>query len=42
MYDEPIAFMVGSTNMYGGIFYQMYILLQLTIPSFFKLGAMEF
>ena len=32
MYYEPLAFMVGITNMYAGIFDQIYLLQNLTIP----------
>ena len=35
--------MVGITNMYGGIFYQIYLLPQLTITFLiYKLGAVNF
>ena len=39
MYAKPIALMVGSTNINGGIFYQMYLLPWLTISCFLKLGV---
>ena len=32
MYAKPISFMVGSTNVYGIIFYQVYLLPWITIP----------
>ena len=32
MYAKYLEFMVGSTNMYGGVFFQMYLLPQLNIP----------
>ena len=32
MYSKTLEFLVDSTNMYGGIFYQIYILPWLTIP----------
>ena len=45
MHAEPISFMVGTTNIYGGIFYQMYLLPHLTItpppPTLKKLGTVE-
>ena len=41
MHDRPLVFLVFSYNIYGGIFYQMYLLSQLTI-LFSKLGAVEF
>ena len=44
MCAEPLVFMVDSTNMYGGIFYNMYLLPQLAIPYFlkYKICAVEF
>ena len=33
MYLKTLAFMVGSTTMYGGIFYQVNLLPWITIPS---------
>ena len=41
IYAKSLAFMVGNTNIYGGVFYQMYLLPCINIPYFFKLGAME-
>ena len=37
MYSKPIPFLVGSTNVYGIIFYRVYLLPWITIP-FLKLG----
>ena len=34
MYAKPISFMVGRTNMYAHIFYQVYLLLYITTLSF--------
>ena len=42
MYAKTLIFLVGSTNIYGGVFYQVYLLPQLIIPSFFLLSAVEF
>ena len=33
-YVEPLAIMVGITNMYGGIFYKVYLLPYVNIPFF--------
>ena len=35
MYAKHISLLVGITNMYGGIFYQLYLLPYLNIPHFF-------
>ena len=35
IYAEPLVFLVGGTNMYGGIVYNIYLLPQLTIPYFY-------
>ena len=35
LYAKPISLMVVINNIYGGIFYQMYFLPQLTV-TFFK------
>ena len=35
MYDKHISLLVGSTNVYVGIFYQIYLLPQLTITFIF-------
>ena len=42
IYAEPLEFLVGIINIYGGIFYQMYLLPQLTIPYPFLPDAVEF
>ena len=43
IYAEPLAFMVGITNMHGGIFHQIYLLPQLTITFLiYKIGAVKF
>ena len=34
IYAKPVSFLVGSTNVYGVIFYQVYLLSWLTIPFF--------
>ena len=34
MYAKTLAFLVGVTNMYGGILYQIYHLPLITIPFF--------
>ena len=35
MYDKTILFLIGSTNVYGIIFYQVYLPQWLNIPFFF-------
>ena len=37
IYAKPISFLVGSTNVYVIIFYQMYLLPYPIIPAFFYL-----
>ena len=39
MYAKSISFLAGSTNVYGIIFYQMYLLPWLTIPPPPMLGS---
>ena len=34
IYSEPLLFMVGGYNIYGGVFYQIYLLPHLTINYF--------
>ena len=41
MCAEPLVFMVDSTDIYGGIFHQMYLLPQIPI-HFLNIGAVEF
>ena len=40
---KPISFLIGSTNVYGIVFYQVYLLLQITnLPPFLNLVIWNF
>ena len=41
MYAKPISFLVGSNNVYGIIFYQVYLLPWITIPLVLYLAAVS-